>query len=86
MEFVGNSAPEFKGTKQGRLYLTTHRMIFNNKEVRDALQSFSFPFVTLSDVSNFQLQKNIIRNYLCLKICAGPLILLKYYFSCTLLS
>lgn len=51
MEFAGQSGPEFKGTKHGRLYLTTHRMIFNNKEPRDVMQSFSFPFITLSDVS-----------------------------------
>lgn len=87
MEFVGNSAPEFKGTKQGRLYLTTHRMIFNNKEVRDALQSFSFPFVTLSDVSNLQFKKKkcYTQIFVSQNLCRF-LILLKYYFSCTLLS
>ena len=33
------------GDKQGRLYLTTHRMIFNNKKQGDPLMSFSFPFI-----------------------------------------
>jgi hypothetical protein len=52
MEFHGQDQPEFKGSKHGRLYLTTHRMIFNSKESRDKMQSFSLPFVTLSDVSS----------------------------------
>jgi hypothetical protein len=52
MEFHGQDQPEFKGSKHGRLYLTTHRMIFNTKESKDKMQSFSFPFVTLKDVSS----------------------------------
>jgi hypothetical protein len=52
MDFSGVDATPFKGTKNGRLYLTTHRMIFNNKKQSDQMVSFSFPFVTLSDVSN----------------------------------
>jgi hypothetical protein len=51
IEFHGQDQAEFKGSKFGRLYLTTHRMIFNAKELRDKMQSFSFPFVTLNDVS-----------------------------------
>jgi hypothetical protein len=50
MEFSGQDSPMFKGNKYGRIYLTTHRMIFNSKKQTDQLQSFSFPFVTLSDV------------------------------------
>jgi WW domain-binding protein 2 len=50
MEFSGNENPIFKGKKTGRAYLTTHRMIFNNKNTHDGLQSLSFPFITLSDV------------------------------------
>ncbi|XP_058792745.1 WW domain-binding protein 2 isoform X2 [Phymastichus coffea] len=50
MEFHGQEQPEFLGTKKGRLYLTTHRMIFNAKEQREKMQSFSFPFVTLREV------------------------------------
>merc|ERR1712080_506677 len=38
------SALKFKGDKSGRLYLTTHRMIFNSKK-QDLLKSVSFPFV-----------------------------------------
>lgn len=52
MEWSGQENPAFKGTKHGRIYLTTHRMIFNSKDGRDSMQSFSFPFITLSDVSN----------------------------------
>ncbi|XP_017779187.1 PREDICTED: WW domain-binding protein 2 isoform X2 [Nicrophorus vespilloides] len=50
MEFSGQEGPIFKGTKMGRIYLTTHRMIFNSKDIKEPMQSFSFPFVTLSDV------------------------------------
>uniref|UniRef100_A0A6B2EL52 Vacuolar protein-sorting-associated protein 36 n=1 Tax=Phlebotomus kandelakii TaxID=1109342 RepID=A0A6B2EL52_9DIPT len=50
MEFSGQSGPMFKGTKVGRCYLTTHRMIFNSNKASDPLQSFSFPFVSLHDV------------------------------------
>ncbi|XP_051175182.1 WW domain-binding protein 2 [Leptopilina boulardi] len=50
MEFHGQEQPEFLGRKQGRLYLTTHRMIFNAKDHKEKMQSFSFPFVTLSGV------------------------------------
>ncbi|XP_032664656.1 WW domain-binding protein 2 isoform X2 [Odontomachus brunneus] len=50
MEFHGQEQAEFMGKKQGRLYLTTHRMIFNAKDQKEKMQSFSFPFVTLSEV------------------------------------
>merc|ERR1712032_1242913 len=43
MEFSGQDGAEFKGSKQGRLYLTTHRMIFNNKKTDDKMVSFSYP-------------------------------------------
>lgn len=46
----GNDAKQFGGTKKGRIYLTTHRMIFMNKSEKDNLQSFSFPFFSLSGV------------------------------------
>ena len=52
MNFAGQSGNELKGDKNGRLYLTTHRMIFNNKSKGDPMQSFSFPFVALKDVRN----------------------------------
>ncbi|XP_076682654.1 WW domain binding protein 2 isoform X1 [Andrena cerasifolii] len=50
MEFHGQEQLEFLGTKRGRLYLTTHRMIFNAKDPKEKMQSFSFPFITLSEV------------------------------------
>ena len=50
MEFHGQEQPEFIGIKHGRLYLTTHRMIFNAKDHKEKMQSFSFPFITLSEV------------------------------------
>lgn len=54
VEFYGNDTPEFKGSKHGRMYLTTHRMIYNSKNPSDTLRSFSFPFIALGDVSNVQ--------------------------------
>lgn len=47
---MGQTQAEFKGTKHGRIYLTTHRMIFNSKKKNDPMKSFSFPFVALSEV------------------------------------
>lgn len=55
MEFSGQDGALFKGSKNGRIYLTTHRVIFNNKNSKDALQSFSFPFVSMQDVSTHHL-------------------------------
>lgn len=51
VEFYGNDTPEFKGVKQGRMYLTTHRMIYNSKNNADPMRSFSFPFIALQDVT-----------------------------------
>jgi len=42
--------PHFKGKKHGRVYLTTHRVIFNNKDAKDTLQSFSMPFFTMKEL------------------------------------
>lgn len=70
MEFHGQDQPEFKGSKHGRLYLTTHRMIFNAKESKDKMQSFSFPFVTLKDV---ELEQPVFgANYIKGKVRAQP--------------
>jgi len=70
MEFSGQDAKEFKGSKQGRLYLTTHRLIFNNKKSSDPMQSFSFPFVALKDV---ELEQPIFgANYIKGKVRAQP--------------
>ncbi|XP_026316738.1 WW domain-binding protein 2 isoform X2 [Hyposmocoma kahamanoa] len=51
VEFYGNDAVEFKGAKHGRMYLTTHRMIYNSKNPSDVLRSFSFPFIAMQDVT-----------------------------------
>ena len=70
MEFAGQDGVEFKGEKKGRLYLTTHRMIFNNKKQDDPMVSFSFPFVTLKDV---ELEQPIFgANYIKGKVRAQP--------------
>nr|CAG4644167.1 EOG090X0ADZ [Lepidurus arcticus] len=70
MEFSGQSSSEFKGSKNGRLYLTSHRMIFNNKNAKDPMQSFSFPFVAMQDV---QLEQPMFgANYLKGKVRAQP--------------
>lgn len=50
MDFNSQNGPQFKGQKTGRIYLTTHRMIFNNKKSTEAMMSFSAPFVSLSNV------------------------------------
>lgn len=52
IDFNHNEAAIFKGRKQGRIYLTTHRIIFNTKNLakNEAFKSFSVPFLTLSDV------------------------------------
>lgn len=70
VDFYGNETPEFKGSKQGRMYLTTHRMIFNSKNNSDPLRSFSFPFVALGDVTIEQpmFSANFIRG----KVHAQP--------------
>nr|CAG4646453.1 EOG090X0ADZ [Macrothrix elegans] len=70
MEFSGQDRPEFKGSKSGRLYLTTHRMIFNNSAQKDRLMSFSFPFSTLKDV---ELEQPMFgANYIKGKVRAQP--------------
>lgn len=52
IEFSQNDSPIFKGSsKTGRIYLTTHRVIFNNKHMaKENLKSFSAPFVYLNDI------------------------------------
>ncbi|XP_065340417.1 WW domain-binding protein 2 [Cloeon dipterum] len=50
LDFSGGHQAEMKGNKTGRLFLTTHRMIFLNSDAKDKMQSFSFPFVTMSEV------------------------------------
>lgn len=68
LTFEGQDARGFAGTKKGRLYLTTHRMVFTNKNTKDALLSFSFPFFT---VSNLELEQPIFgANYIKGKVKA----------------
>jgi len=70
MEFHGQDSAAFKGSKTGRLYLTTHRMIFNNKNLSDPMVSFSFPFITISDV---ELEQPVFgANYIKGKVRAQP--------------
>lgn len=70
MEFNGQDGAMFKGTKMGRIYLTTHRVIFNNKNAKDPLQSFSSPFISMSDV---ELEQPVFgANYIRGKIRAQP--------------
>ncbi|KAG1670787.1 WW domain-binding protein 2 [Nymphon striatum] len=45
--FDGGKEACLKGAKKGRLYLTTHRMVFTNKDAKDTMQSFSFPFFSM---------------------------------------
>ncbi|KAJ1355710.1 hypothetical protein KIN20_013218 [Parelaphostrongylus tenuis] len=51
ISFSNNSAEAFKGTKDGSLYLTSHRIIFMNKSKKDLLKSFSMPFQMLRNVT-----------------------------------
>ncbi|XP_075750508.1 WW domain-binding protein 2-like [Rhipicephalus microplus] len=48
--FEGPAAKKFQGAKKGRIYLTTHRVVFINKNSKDYLQSFSMPFVSMSNL------------------------------------
>lgn len=70
VEFYGNETPEFKGAKQGRMYLTTHRMIYNSKNLSDPMRSFSFPFIALQDVT--VEQPMFSANYIKGKVRAQP--------------
>ncbi|KAF7996578.1 hypothetical protein HCN44_002224 [Aphidius gifuensis] len=70
MEFHGQEQLDFLGQKKGRIYLTTHRMIFNAKDKKERMQSFSFPFVTLSDT---ELEQPMFgANYIKGKCCSQP--------------
>jgi len=70
MSFSGLREQAFEGDKSGRLYLTTHRMVFNNKNQKDAMKSFSFPFVALRNV---ELEQPVFgANYIKGKVLAQP--------------
>lgn len=70
IEFSGQDGPAFKGTKQGSVYLTTHRMIFNAKRFEDMMKSFSFPFICLNEVEVEQPMFGA--NYIRGKVRAQP--------------
>lgn len=44
------SVPLMKGNKKGRIYLTSHRVVFVNKNQNDLMQSFSMPFMCLRNL------------------------------------
>lgn len=51
VEFPGHSDPLFKATKQGKIYFTTHRLIFTSTNlISDPMKSFSFPFICLQEI------------------------------------
>ena len=65
-----SNSSSIKGSRQGKLYLTTHRMIFQNKSSKDKLISFSFPFCTLDGV---ELEQPVFgANYIKGKVTAQP--------------
>jgi len=69
IDFIGKSEREFKETKHGKIFLTTHRMVFLNGK-SDPMQSFSFPFCTLSDV---ELEQPVFgANFIKGKVRAQP--------------
>lgn len=71
MQFEGPSAmPHFKGKKKGRVYLTTHRVIFNSNDAKDTMQSFSIPFLQMREV---ELEQPVFgANYIKGQIMAEP--------------
>lgn len=70
IEFAGQNNSIFKGTKQGHIFLTTHRMIFVAKNIQDDIKSFSFPFICLDGV---QVDQPLLSgNYVRGKVLAQP--------------
>ena len=86
MGFSGLNQAAFDGEKTGRLFLTSHRMVFNNKSSNDPLKSFSFPFVALRNV---ELEQPVFgANYIKGKVLAQPkwaffdiFLLMMYYLN-----
>ncbi|XP_074647059.1 uncharacterized protein LOC141903071 [Tubulanus polymorphus] len=57
-----------RGTNKGRVYLTTHRVIYNSKNRNDVLQSFSIPFTSMRKI---ELEQPIFgSNYIKGKVIA----------------
>ncbi|XP_072395992.1 uncharacterized protein Wbp2 [Diabrotica undecimpunctata] len=70
IEWSGQQGNSFYGVKKGSIYLTTHRVIFLNKSSADEMLSFSFPFVTLSEV---EIEQPVFgANYIKGKVRAQP--------------
>ncbi|CAN8008334.1 unnamed protein product [Ixodes pacificus] len=70
VKFEGSDAQSFYGTWKGRIYLTTHRMLFVNGSRKGKLQSFSFPF---GQISNLGLEQPIFgANYITGKVRSEP--------------
>lgn len=60
----------FKGGKKGKLYLTSHRVIFVNKDQKDRMLSFAMPFHCLRSV---KLEQPVFgANYLKGTVLAQP--------------
>lgn len=45
-----SDVPLMKGHKKGRIYLTSHRVVFVNKNQNELFQSFSMPFMCMRDL------------------------------------
>ncbi|CAN7939692.1 unnamed protein product, partial [Ixodes hexagonus] len=70
VKFEGADAKSFHGTWKGRIYLTTHRMVFVNTSGKSKLMSFSFPF---GHISNLGLEQPIFgANFITGKVKSEP--------------
>lgn len=63
--FGGQEGAEFLGEKTGKLFLTTHRVIFINNQQNNPIMSFSFVFLTLTTVE-------LVKDYIQGKVGAQP--------------
>lgn len=68
VEWSGQDASAFKSKKSGRIFLTTHRIIFNSSSQSDEMQSFSFPFITLSEVRFHSARSVQLLSQLCFRL------------------
>jgi len=69
LSFTTYTNPDFRGTKKGNLYLTSHRIIFVNREAAN-FHSLSMPF---SSMRTIKLEQPILgANYLAGVIIAQP--------------
>ena len=64
------SVPLMRGNKKGRIYLTSHRVVFVNKNQNDVFQSFSMPFMCMR---NLDIEQPVFgANYIKGEIKAEP--------------